>query len=221
MAARPTLPSLPPELRAYLLTHSDGVDDVMRDLIAETEGLAQRRMMLAPESALLLGVLVRLIGARVAVEVGTFTGLSALAVARALPPDGRLLCCDINEEWTAIARRYWERAGVAGRIELRIGPGLAALAALPEEPHVDFAFVDADKDSYAAYHDALVPRLRPGGLLVVDNVLWNGRVLDPETDDAATVAIRCFNERAAADERTDTLVLPVGDGLSIQRRRTD
>jgi len=162
-----------------------------------------------------------LIGARRAVEVGTFTGASALAIARGLPPGGRLLCCDVSEEWTAVGRRAWERAGVADRIELRIAPAAETLAALDPAPVVDLAFIDADKGGYIAYHDDLVPRLRPGGLLLVDNTLWGGRVTDAMSDDPDTIAIRAYNDHAAADDRVDTVLLPLADGLTLCRRRDD
>src|SRR5690606_5846127 len=152
--------------------------------IARTAELGDiARMQVAPEQGALLELLVRMLGARQAVEVGTFTGYSALCVARGLAPGGRLLCCDVSEEWTAIARDAWRRAGVADRIDLRIGPALETLARLPDEPTIDFAFIDADKRGYLDYYEALVRRLRPGGLLAIDNVLWAGRVVDPAADD--------------------------------------
>lgn len=204
------------ELHAYLLDHSTAVDDVTRRLIDRTEALGPLgRMQVAPEQGLLLTLLTRLIGARSAVEVGTFTGLSALCIARGLGEGGRLLCCDISEEWTAIGRAAWEEAGVADRIELRIAPAVQTLRALPTDPTVDLAFVDADKGSYGLYISELVPRLRPGGLLLVDNTLWGGAVLDSTDEGADTLAIRECNDQLAADDRVTTLLLPVADGLTM------
>ena len=167
------------ELHAYLLASSTPLDPVARALIEETAALGGvSRMQVAPEQGLLLSLLARLLGARRAVEVGTFTGFSALCIARGLAEGGRLTCCDVSEEWGAVARRAWAEAGVADRIELVIAPAAETLAGLGDEP-VDLCFLDADKGGYAAYWDLLVPKVRPGGLLLVDNVLWRGRVLDP------------------------------------------
>jgi predicted O-methyltransferase YrrM len=160
---------------------------------------------------------VRLTGARQAVEVGTFTGYSSICIARGLPDDGRLLCCDVSEEWTSIARRYWERAGVADRIELRIAPAAETLSSLPTEPYLDFAFIDADKTGYPAYFEEIVTRTRPGGLIVLDNMLRGGRVLDPLNDDDR--AIVALNDALLADERVDVVLLPVRDGVSLARKR--
>ena len=161
------------------------------------------------------------IGARRAVEVGTFTGLSALAIAGGLPPEGRLLCFDISEEWTAIAQRYWAEAGVAERIDLRLAPALETLETLLEEEraHYDLAFIDADKAGYEAYYEACLKLLHGGGLIVVDNTLWSGRVIDPEVNDEDTVAIRQFNDKLHADERVDLSLLPLADGLTLARKR--
>ena len=152
-------------------------------------------------------------------EVGTFTGYSALAVAVALPPGGRLLCCDISEEWTAIARSHWERAGVADRIDLRIAPALDTLRDLPLEPPVDFAFIDADKATYIDYYEELLRRLSPRGVILVDNVLWGGGVALPSQDDPTTEALRAFNAHVVADPRVQVALLPVGDGLTVITRR--
>src|ERR687897_577601 len=182
-------------------------------------------MQIGPDEGQLLTLLTRLVGARWAVEVGTFTGYSSLCIARGLAPGGALTCCDVSEEWTAIARRAWDRAGLADRIELRIAPALDTLRSLPAEPHIDLAFIDADKGGYVGYWDELVPRGRPGGLLLADNVLWWGRVVEPprpaeanEPDDN-TRAIRAFNDHVAADDRVDVAILPAFDGLTIARRR--
>jgi caffeoyl-CoA O-methyltransferase len=151
--------------------------------------------------------------------VGTFTGFSSICIARGLAPGGRLLCCDVSEEYTAIARQAWVAAGVDDRIELRLAPGLETLQGLPAEPTIDLVFIDADKGGYAGYFDELVPRVRAGGLLLVDNTLWSGRVVDDTADDADTVAIRAFNDKVAADDRVESYLLPIGDGLTLVRKR--
>jgi caffeoyl-CoA O-methyltransferase len=163
-------------------------------------------------------MLVRAMGARRAVEVGTFTGYSALAVARGLGPEGRLLCCDVSEEWTAMARVAWEEAGVADRIDLQIGPGIDTLRALPPGEQFDFAFIDADKTGYPDYYDEILPRMRAGGLLLLDNMLQGGRVLDASLDDDNVRAIRDLNDRIAADERVKVVLLPIGDGVSVVQK---
>ncbi len=203
-------------LLAYMDTHSSPPDEVQRDLIAVTETLGDAgRMQIGAVQGSFMTMLVRLLRPQLAVEVGTFTGYSALAVARGLPPGGRLLCCDVSVEWTAIARRYWERAGVADRIDLRIAPALETLRALPPGPEVGFAFIDADKANYINYYEELLPRLSPQGIILVDNVLWGGGVADPERDDDTTEALRAFNVHAAADPRSQVAMLPVGDGLTV------
>ena len=208
------------ELHDYLLAHSMPLDDVQHRLIAETSALGDvARMQISPEQGAFLTLLTQVSGARRAVEVGTFTGYSALCIARGLPADGTLLCCDVSEEWTSIGRRAWEQAGVDDRIELRLAPAASTLAALPTEPEIDLAFIDADKPGYPAYYDELLPRLRPGGLMLVDNVLWSGRVADPSNQDGDTEAIRAFNDKVVADDRVDVVVLPLADGLSMIRKR--
>ena len=207
------------DLHAYLLASSTPLDDVARSLIAETAALGGvGGMQVAPEQGLLLTLLARLTGARRAVEVGTFTGFSALCLARGMVAGGRLTCCDVNEDWTAVARRAWAAAGVAERIDLVLAPAAETLARLDDEP-VDLCFVDADKGGYATYWDLLVPKVRPGGLLLVDNVLWSGRVLDPADQEADTLALRAFNQKVAADERVDVVVLPIADGLTFAVKR--
>jgi caffeoyl-CoA O-methyltransferase len=213
-------PWLDPAVEAYANARSAEPDEVQRDLIAETATLGARaRMQISPLQGAFMELFVRAMGARRAVEVGTFTGYSALSVARGLPDDGRMLCCDVSEEWTSIARRYWERAGVGARIDLRIGPALDTLRALPDGEQFDVGFIDADKPSYPAYFDELVPRLRRGGVLMVDNTLWSGRVADPTADDADTHAMRAFNDKVAADGRVMTVLLPFSDGLTLLLRR--
>jgi caffeoyl-CoA O-methyltransferase len=211
---------LTPEIHRYLVERGTPPDDVLRDLAEETARLGPIAMMqIAPEQGALMTLLARAIGAKRVVEVGTFTGYSALCIARGLPDDGWLLACDVSEEWTAIARRYWERAGVAKRIELRLGPAIETLRPLPLEPRFDMGFIDADKPAYPAYYEEILRRLRPGGLVLVDNVLWFGRVVDPEAQDEQTRAIRAFNDSVAADPRVDCVMLPVSDGLTILRKR--
>jgi len=212
--------TLTPALYAYLLAHNPPRDAVLHELAVETAALGPISMMeVAGEQAAFLAFLVRLIGARRAVEIGTFTGYSAIAVARALPPDGRLLCCDVSEEWTAIARRYFARAGVADRITLRLAPAIETLRGLPRDEPIDFAFIDADKTGYRAYYDELLPRLRPNGLIVFDNVLWNGQVADPSDTSEATVAIRALNDFLVRDDRVDAVMLPIADGVTLVRKR--
>jgi caffeoyl-CoA O-methyltransferase len=205
------------ELHAYLVAHGSPPDEIMRDLAEETRAALPNdaQMQVAPEQAAFLTFLTQLLGVRQAVEVGTFTGLSSLAIARGLPEGGRLTCFDISEEYTGIARRYWARAGVDDRIELRIGPAADRLRELPHERHLDFAFIDADKTGYPIYWSELVPRMRPGGVIAVDNVLRGGRVIAPR--DADDRAIAAFNDEVLADVRVDAVMLPVADGLTLAR----
>lgn len=210
---------LSPGLHGYLIDHSTPLDDVRTRLAAETAALGSvAGMQVAPEQSLFLTTVTALIGVRHAVEVGTFTGMSSLSIAMGLAEGGRLVCCDVSEEWTGVARRYWAEAGVDDRIELRIGPAADTLRALPAEPHLDLAFIDADKAGYVDYWDQLVPRMRPGGVVLVDNVLWGGRVVDAADSDDDTEAIRRFNDHARADDRVELVMLPVADGLTIARR---
>ena len=208
------------ELYAYMLGHNPPLDPVQRMLveITHTRLPLVAGKQVAEEQGPLLAFLVRLTGARRIVEVGTFTGLSALSMAQALPPDGTLLTCDVSEEWTQYARAAWGEAGVADRIELRIAPAIETLRGLPDAPHIDMAFIDADKDNYTVYWDELVPRMRTGGLLVVDNVFYRGDVTDPGATGLAA-AIKDFNEHVTADERMESVMLPVADGLTLARRR--
>jgi predicted O-methyltransferase YrrM len=205
----------------YVVDHGTWpVDEVLADLQAETAALGPiAGMQVGPDQGQLLTLLTRIAGARRAVEVGTFTGYSSLCIARGLEPGGTLLCCDVNEEWTALARRAWARAGLDDRIELRIAPALVTLRALPSYSDIDLVFIDADKPGYVSYWDELVPRVRPGGLLLADNVLWSGRIADPEADDANAVALRAFNDHVAADARVEVAMLPAFDGLTIARKR--
>jgi caffeoyl-CoA O-methyltransferase len=198
------------------------IDAVQRDLITETAALGPvSGMQIAPEQGAFLTILTASLGVRRAVEVGTFTGYSSLCIARGLAEGGELLCCDVSEEWTGIARRAWDRAGVADRITLRIAPAAETLRTLPEQPYLDLAFVDADKGGYRTYAEELIPRLRPGGLLLVDNVLWGGSVLHGAEARSDTEHIRAFNDWLAADPRVDCVLLPIADGLTLARRRAD
>jgi caffeoyl-CoA O-methyltransferase len=207
------------DIEAYVVGHGGEPDPVMRDLIAETRSVLpdEAGMQVGSDQAALLTFLTRLVNARQAVEIGTFTGLSALAIARGLAEGGRLICLDISEEFTSIARRYWERAGVQDRIELRIGPAAETVKALPTDPLIDFAFVDADKTGYPTYWAQLVPRMRPGGVIAVDNVLRGGRVLHPTSE--ADRVIAAFNDDVAKDDRVDAIMLPFADGITLARRR--
>jgi predicted O-methyltransferase YrrM len=214
-------PWLDPAVERYASEHSTQPDELQRRLIAETaERFGPRSgMQISSDEGVLIGILTRLIGARQAVEVGTFTGYSALCIARALPADGRLICCDISEEWTAVGRRYWDEAGVADRIDLRIGPAADTLRDLPSGEHLDLAFIDADKPNYATYFEELLSRLRPGGIILADNTLWSGRAVDPEPDDANGVAIAAFNDALTHDPRVDVVLLTIRDGVTLARKR--
>jgi caffeoyl-CoA O-methyltransferase len=219
MSPKPKYTVMDDALFAYLLAHRSSDDAVLRDLREETGGLEHAVMQIAPDQGTLLRLLVSAIGARQAVEVGTFTGYSAICIARGLAPGGRLLCCDVSAEWTAIARRYWERAGLLDRIDLRLAPAAETLRALSPDPVLDFAFIDADKGGYPVYYEELLRRLRPGGLIAVDNVLWGGAVVRAEVQDDDTNAIRGFNEKVVADDRVDSVMLGVADGLTLVRKR--
>ncbi len=215
---------LSPALHRYLVDHGSPPDAIERSLIEETRrlgGIAQ--MQVAPEQGAFLNVLTRLIDARKAIEIGTFTGYSALSIARGLPADGRLVCCDVSEEWTSIGRRHWEQAGVADRIDLRLAPALETLAELERDPRelgsYDLAFIDAVKTEYADYLEVLVRLVRKGGAILVDNVLWSGSVIDDSRQDESTEAIRAFNDRVTKDERFDRVMLPISDGLTLLRVR--
>lgn len=215
-----TSEGLTPELHSYIVAHSDPVDPVLADLSEETARLFpdSKGMQIGPEQGVFTTLLTRLSGARNVVEVGTFTGYSSICFARGLPDDGTLLALDISEEWTSVARRYWERAGVSDKIELRIGPALESLRALPEDTRFDLAFLDADKTGYLDYWEELVPRIRPGGLLLADNTLSHGRVVDPEQTAPHVQGIRDFNDRLVADDRVSQVLLPLGDGLTLARK---
>ena len=205
----------------YAVTHGSWrPDEVIAALRAETQALGDvAGMQIGDDEGQLLTMLASLVGARSAVEVGTFTGYSSLCIARGLTDGGSLLCCDVSEEWTSIGRRAWERAGVADRIELRIAPAAETLRALSPDPVIDLVFIDADKPGYAGYWDELVPRVRRGGVLLADNVLWSGEIADNSVSNANVDALRGFNEKVAADDRVDVVILPAYDGLTIARKR--
>jgi predicted O-methyltransferase YrrM len=208
-------------LRDYLLTFGVRESDLLKDLRAETSKLSGAGMQIGPEQGAFMGLLIELIGARRALEIGTFTGYSSLCVAMAMPADGRLICCDVSEEYTSVARNYWRRAGVESKIDLRLGPALGTLDALiaAKVPEFDFVFIDADKGNYPHYFDRALQLLRPGGLIAIDNVLWGGDVADPRKRDEDTDAIRAVNEKVRADERVTLSMIPLGDGLTLARKR--
>jgi len=209
-------------LHDYVLSVTSREPDVLARLREETAGLEWARMQIGPDQGQFMALLVELMGARRTLEVGVFTGYSSLAVALALPEDGRVLACDVSEEWTAIARRYWEEAGVAHKIDLRLAPALETLDGLlaaGEAGRFDFAFIDADKENYDAYYERCLALLRRGGLLAIDNVLWDGAVIDPAKDDKDTNAIRALNAKLHRDERVTLSLVPVGDGLTLARKR--
>ena len=206
----------------YLQDHSLRETTVLRRLREETATLKEARMQLSPEQGQLLTFLAELTGARKAIEVGTFTGYSTLCVASALPNDGCLIACDVSETWTAIGQRYWEEAGVDRKIDLRIAPALETLdelLAAGEAGSYDFALIDADKENYEAYYERILSLLRSGGLLLVDNVLWSGKVADPDHTEESTLAIRAFNRKVHADDRVSLSMLPIGDGMTLVRKR--
>jgi predicted O-methyltransferase YrrM len=213
---------LPDPLEQYLFDVLSPRTDVQERLRTETQTHPRAGMQIGPDQGLLLGLLVRILDARRVVEVGTFTGYSALAMALALPPGGRIVCCDISEEYTAMARRYWREAGVTDRIDLRLGPATETLSRLLQtegQGSQDLAFIDADKTGYDAYYEACLKLIRPGGLIAIDNVLWSGRVADPAVKDADTAALRALNLKVRDDPRVDAVVLSVGDGLTLARRK--
>ncbi|HMM44407.1 MAG TPA: class I SAM-dependent methyltransferase [Candidatus Macondimonas sp.] len=209
-------------LSAYLCQFGVREPDIARALREETARLPEANMQIAPEQGQFLDFLIRAIGARHTLEIGVYTGYSALITALALPEDGELIACDISAEWTAIAQRYWQQAHVAGRIRLHLRPALETLHELIDagrSGQFDFAFIDADKTGYAAYFEACLDLLRPGGIIAVDNTLWSGHVADPTVADADTVALRAFNAARRNDERIDLCLLPVADGLTLARKR--
>lgn len=209
-------------LYSYLLSHSLRDDPLLKQLREETARDPLARMQIAPEQGQFMALLAQLMGARRIIEVGTFTGYSSLCLARALPDDGYLLCCDIDEKWTAIARRYWEQDGVAHKIELRLAPAADTLQALLDaQQHngFDLAFIDADKENYDTYYEQCLQLIRPNGLILFDNMLWSGRVADPAVKDVDTQALRAMNRKLLQDTRVDISLLPMADGISLVRKR--
>ncbi|MEO0459260.1 MAG: class I SAM-dependent methyltransferase [Myxococcota bacterium] len=221
MATKHTL-ALTDALYPYYREVSVRESPLLARLREETSRLPEAVMQIAPEQGQFMALVASLMNAKRVIEVGTFTGYSALCVAEALPDDGILVACDIDRDWTAIAERYWEEAGVAQRIDLRLAPALETLAELlayDQAGTYDLAFIDADKTQYQDYYERLLELLRPGGLVMVDNVLWGGSVIDPDKTDESTEAIRAFNRALHADERVDISLVPIGDGLTLARKR--
>jgi predicted O-methyltransferase YrrM len=218
----PRTEHLSAELHRYLVANGTPPDGLLRELAAETQETFPEHagMQIAPEQGAFMTILARLLGARFVVEVGTFTGYSALAMARGLADGGWLLCCDVNEEYAAVARKYWARAGVEDRVELVLAPALETLRRLPAEPTIDLSFIDADKEGYVDYWEEIVPRTRPNGVILVDNTLSHGRVVNPAAHHHTAVqGILRFNERARTDDRVELVMLPIGDGLTFARKR--
>lgn len=210
------------ELAAYVVKVGTREPDILARLREETAAIPQHGMQIAPEEGAFLALMVELIGARRCIEVGTFTGYSSIAIALALPQDGQLVCCDVSEEWTSIAGKYWDEAGVADKIDLRIAPAaetLDRLLADGEEDGFDFAFIDADKAGYDGYYERLLRLVRRGGLIALDNTLWSGKVLNQDADDEDTRELQALNVKLADDERITLCLLPVADGVTLARRR--
>jgi len=208
-------------LYQYILEVGFRDDPLLKALRDETARLPAGVMQISPEQGQFMALLAQLMGVRKAIEIGTFTGYSSLCVARALPADGRLICCDVSEEYTAVARRYWSQAGIAAKIDLRLAPALETLDSLKRSAagSFDMVFIDADKTSYQQYYEAALDLLRPGGVILIDNVLWSGDVADPAVQDDDTAALRCLNNSIATDQRVDYCLLPIADGLTIARKR--
>ena len=209
-------------LNRYILEHSVREHPVLAELREATAGMPHAGMQISPEQGQLMALLVKMIGARRTIEVGVFTGYSSLAVALALPSDGRVVACDVSAEWTSVGRRFWQKAGVADKIDLRLAPAvqtLDAMLAAGEAGRYDFAFIDADKGNYSSYYERCVKLVRAGGLIAVDNTLWNGWVADPAHAEDDTRAIRAFNDKVLADERVDLSLVPIGDGMTLARKR--
>ena len=208
-------------LNAYLTAHSSPPDAVLRELANETADRYpnETSLQIAPEQGTFMTLMTQFVGVASAIEIGTFTGYSSICIARGLLDGGTLLCCDVSEEWTTVARKYWGKAGLEDRIELRLGPAMDTLLSLPEDERFDLAFIDADKSGYLGYWRQVVPRIRPGGLIMVDNTFSHGRVIDAGNDNPAVIAIRDFNDHAAADDRVELVMVPIGDGLTLARKK--
>ena len=220
MANTPQSLGLGSDLHSYLVAHGTPPDPVLSRLITDTEAMGEiARMQISPEQGALLTMLAKILGAHLIVEVGTFTGYSSVCLARGLAEGGRLICCDVSTEYTARAVQAWKEAALDDRVDLRIAPAADTLRAMPSDPPIDFAFIDADKGGYAVYFEEIITRMRPGGVVAVDNVLWSGRVVDLSDTSADTAAIRAFNDMVAADGRVDAVMLPIADGLTLLRKR--
>jgi predicted O-methyltransferase YrrM len=218
--ARRTL-DLDDRLYDYLLKVGVRENDLLKELRAETAKLSSAGMQIGADQGAFMHLIADLIGAKRALEIGTFTGYSSICVASALPADGKLICCDVSEEYTSIARNYWRRAGLESKIELRLGPAVATLDALIDAkvPEFDFVFIDADKTNYSNYYERALKLVRTGGLIAIDNVLWGGSVADPKENGEDTVAIRALNDKVRADDRVTLSLIPLGDGLTLARKR--
>lgn len=210
-------PFLPEKISRYVHDHSVREPEILRELRAATAAVPMSGMQIGADQGQFMAILVQLMGAKRCLEIGTYTGYSALAVALALPRDGSIVCCDVSEEWTAVGKPFWKKAGVAKKIDLRIGPALETLKAL--KGPFDFVFIDADKPNYLNYYECCLKLLRRGGLIAVDNVLWSGEVANPEAKDALTVALREFNERLHKDKRVDLAMLSIGDGVTLALKK--
>lgn len=211
-----------PALQAYLLRETVNESPLLARLRAETARLPEGEMQISPEQGQFMRLLVEMLGARLAIELGTFTGYSSICVASALPPDGKLICCDRSDQWTAIARRYWAEAGLTSRIDLRLGPALQTLDEMLHDPlcgRFDFMFIDADKLLNIEYYERGLQLLRPGGLIAIDNALRRGKVADPAINEPETLAVRAANKRAATDPRVTSSLVPIGDGLLLARKK--
>ncbi|MBI4934612.1 MAG: O-methyltransferase [Actinobacteria bacterium] len=220
MSTAPKSLGLDADLHAYLVAHGTPPDPVLERLAVDTLAMgAISRMQIAPEQGSFLTMLARLLGARLIVELGTFTGYSSVCLARGLAEGGRMICCDVSEAYTNRAVQAWEEAGLRDRIDLRIAPGADTLRALPFDPPIDLAFIDADKTGYATYYEEILQRMRPGGVIAVDNVLWGGAIIDDSDTSADTLALRAFNDMVLADDRVESVMLPIADGLTLCRKR--
>ncbi len=220
MSTPPKTLGLDADLHAYMVAHGSPPDDVLTQLIDDTVAMGPiAGMQIAPEQGAFLTMLAKLLNASLIVEVGTFTGYSSVCLARGLSDGGRLICCDVSEEYTNRAVQAWAQAGLSEKVELRIGPAADTLRSLPVDSVIDLAFIDADKSGYATYYELILQRLRPGGVIVVDNVLWSGRIIDPSDTSRDTEALRAFNDMVVADNRVEPVMLPIADGLTLCRKR--
>ena len=210
-------PFLPEKISRYIAEHSVREPEILKELRASTASLPNAGMQIGADQGQFMALLVQAMGARRCLEIGTFTGYSALAMALALPDDGHITCCDLNAEWTAIAQRFWKKAGMDSKIELRLGPALDTLKTL--KGPFDFVFIDADKPNYVNYYDACLAMVRRGGIIAVDNTLWSGWVADPKKNDADTKALRAFNDKLHRDERVTLALLSIGDGVTLALKR--